>query len=49
MGEAIFDSKLMNGIASMLGGKDKSQKKADDDTATYASSFHLNEIGPQKR
>lgn len=49
MGEAIFDSKLMNGIASMLGGKEKSQKKADDDTATYASSFHLNEIGPQKR
>ena len=49
MGEAIFDSKLMNGIASMLGGNEKSHKKADDETATYASSFHLNEIGPQKR
>ena len=47
MGEAIFDGKLMSGIVSMLGGG--KGKKTDDETITYANSFHLNEIGPQKR
>jgi len=64
IGEAVFDNKLMHGIASMFAGKTKANKKLqetnDDGTdgpdsqsivradSSYASSFHLNEIGPQR-
>ena len=64
IGEAVFDNKLMHGIASMFVGKTKADEKKhnrnDDGTdgpdsqsinradSSFASSLHLNEIGPQR-